>query len=166
MIQSKTVKNVGIFIILFLMIFTLNPCNLNSGFSLITFAQETEQTGETGETAGTEETQESPVIEETGGTKEAKEEETEKAKSKEETEEENLSLNADSINYDRVDGEDIIIAQNNAKLKYQDIEINSDYLKVNLTTHLLFASGNVYFKQNETETFCEELSYNWKSEKT
>jgi len=122
------VKNVGIFLVIFLLFFGLSIGNLNDRFNLVSFAQETEKAGE--------------------------------------TEGEDLSLNADSINYNRIDGEDLIIAQNNVKLKYQDIEVNTDYLKINLTTHLLFASGNVYFKQNETKTYCEELSYNWKNEKT
>ncbi|GAH19569.1 unnamed protein product, partial [marine sediment metagenome] len=51
------------------------------------------------------------------------------------------------------------------ELKYQDIEVKADYLKINLTTNLLFASGEVLFKQDETETNCEELTYNWKTKK-
>lgn len=142
MIAKLKVKNVAIFLILFSIIPVLF-LNLNIGISLISFAQETEETGETGETAEAEETQETPS-----------------------TEEADISLKADYITYEKVEGEDLIIAKEGVELKYKDIEINADYLKINLTTHLLFASGEIYFLQDETETYCEELTYNWKTEKT
>ncbi|GAI22780.1 unnamed protein product, partial [marine sediment metagenome] len=66
-------------------------------------------------------------------------------------EELDISLTADYITYEKIDGEDLIIAKDGVQLKYQDIEVKADYLKINLTTHLLFASGEVLFKQNETE---------------
>ena len=161
MIQNRKVKNAAIFLILFIMILTLNLGSLggfNIGFSLVSFAQETGETGETGETVEVEEAQETPSIEEAVGAVEAVE--------TEETEEElDISLVADYITYERVDGEDLIIAKDGVHLKYQDIEIKADYLKINLFTNLLSASGKVYFLQNETETNCEEISYNWKTKK-
>ncbi|MCK4308373.1 MAG: LPS-assembly protein LptD, partial [Candidatus Atribacteria bacterium] len=91
-------------------------------------------------------------------------EETEKAV---ETEEElDISLTADYVTYERVDGEDLIIAKDGVQLKYQDIEVKADYLKINLSTNLLSASGKVHFLQDETEISCEEISYNWKTQKT
>jgi len=154
MIKSGTVKNAVIFLILFSIILVLF-LNLNTGFVLISFAQET---GETGETSETPETQ---VTEEAIETEEEAETETE-----EETEKElDISLKAEYITYEKIDDEDLIIAKDGVLLQYQDIEIKADYLKINLTTNLLFASGKVYFKQDETKTYCEELTYNWKTKK-
>jgi hypothetical protein len=152
------VKNIVIFLVIFTLILGINLGVLNSGFSLVSFAQETGETGETGETVEVEETQEIPSIEENVGAVETVE--------AVETEEElDISLVADYITYERVDGEDLIIAKDGVHLKYQDIEIKADYLKINLSTNLLSASGKVYFLQNETETNCEEISYNWKTKK-
>ena len=155
------VKNVGIFLAILTLILGINLGVLNSGFTLVSFAQETQETGETGETgeiAETEEAQETPVIEEVVDT-----EETAVA---EETEEElDLSLIAEYITYEKIEDEDLIIAKDGVQLKYQDIEVKAEYLKINLTTNLLFASGEVLFIQDETETNCEELTYNWKTKK-
>ncbi len=87
------------------------------------------------------------------------------AQETEDEEELDISLKADYITYERIDEEDLIIAKNKVILKYQDIEIKADYLRINLITNLLFASGKVIFKQNESETYSEELSYNWKTKK-
>jgi len=158
----KVVKNAAIFLILFIMILSLNLGNLSTGFVLISFAQEAGETGETGDTVDTEDTQETLATEETVDTEEtAVSEEVEEEKK----EELDISLIAEYITYEKIEGEDLIIAKDEVELKYQDIEIKADYLKLNLTTHLLFASGEVLFKQDETETYCEELTYNWKTEK-
>ncbi len=138
MIKRLTAKNAAIFLIItFLSVLCLN---LNTGFILVSFAQETQVTEEAVET-------------EEAITEEDKEEELD------------ISLKAEYIIYEKIDEEDLIIAKDGASLQYQDIEINADYIKINLTTHLLFASGKVYFKQDESETYCEELSYNWKTKK-
>ena len=68
MIQSGKVKNVVIFLVLFIMILTINPGNLKTRFVLISFAQETGETGETEEIVETEEAQETPVTEEAADT--------------------------------------------------------------------------------------------------
>lgn len=155
--KIKVVKNVVIFLILFIMILTLNLGNLKTGFVLISFAQETR---ETGEIFGREEAQETPATEEAVDT-----EETE-GKAEAETEEElDISLTAEYITYEKIEGEDLIIARDGVQFKYQDIEVKAEYLKINLVTHLLFASGKVFFKQDETETNCEELTYNWETKK-
>ncbi len=154
----KAVKNVVIFLVLFIMILTLNLGNINIGFTLVSFAQETGGTGEPGETVEAQEAQETPVTEEAVDT-----EETAVA---EETEEElDISLIAEYITYEKIEDEDLIIAKDGVEFKYQDIEIKADYLKINLTTNLLFASGEIYFLQDETETYCEELTYNWETKK-
>lgn len=156
--KIKVVKNVVIFLILFIMILTLNLGNLKTGFVLISFAQETGDTGEAGEIVETGEAQETPVTEEAV--------DTEETAVTEETEEElDISLTAEYITYEKIEDEDLIIAKDGVEFKYQDIEINADYLKINLTTNLLFASGKVLFKQDETETNCEELTYNWETKK-
>lgn len=155
MAQSGKVKNVVIFLILFILLLGINLGGLNFGFPLLSFAQETGETGETGET---EETQETPVTEEAI--------DTEEITVAEETEEElDISLKAEYITYEKIESEDLIIAEDGVEFKYQDIEIKADYLKINLTTNLLFASGEIYFLQDETETYCEELTYNWETKK-
>jgi hypothetical protein len=119
---------------------------LNLGFTLLSFAQGTGETGETVETGETAETQtDGEVVGE---------------------EELDISLIAEYITYEKVDEEDLVIAKDGVEFKYQDIEIKAEYLEINLTTNLLFASGEVYFLQDETETNCEELTYNWETEKT
>ncbi len=65
MIQSGKVKNVVIFLAIFTLILGINLGDLDFGFSLLSFAQETGETGETGETIEAEGTQETPAIEET-----------------------------------------------------------------------------------------------------
>ena len=141
MIKCLKIKKVAIFLILFILILCLNSVKLNNNFSLISFAQET------GEIIETIETPEKPPAEETIKTENIKETETE--------EELDLSLKADYISYEKIEEEDLVIAKGGALLKYQDIEVTADYLKINLTTHLLFASDKVLFKQDKTETYCE-----------
>lgn len=151
----EKIKNIAIFLVIFAIIFGLNPGILNTSFTMVLFAQET---GETVDTVEAEEAQETPSIEEAVGAVE-----TEKAV---ETEEElDISLVADYITYERVDDEDLVIAKDGVHLKYQKIEIKADYLKINLSTNLLSASGKVYFLQDGTEISCEEISYNWKTQK-
>ncbi len=154
-------KNVVIFLVIFILLLGLNLGSLNSRFILVSFAQET---GETGETIEIEDTQETPATQEAIEVEETEkiEEETATAEKEEELD---ISLIAEYITYEKIEGEDLIIAKDEVELKYQDIEIKADYLKLNLTTHLLFASREVLFKQDETETYCEELTYNWKTEK-
>ena len=143
MIANLKIKNAAIFLILIAILLVLS-LNLNTDFTLISYAQETEETVETVETQ---------VNEETTETEEDKEEELD------------ISLAAEYITYEKIEGEDLVIAKDGVLLKYQDIEIKADYLKINLTTNLLFASGEVLFKQDETDTYCEELTYNWKTKK-
>ncbi len=163
MTQSGKVKNVVIFLISFIMILTLNPGNLKTGSVLISFAQET---GETGEIFQTEEAQETPATEEAVGAEEIEEIEKIEEEVEAETEEElDISLIGEYITYETVEGEDLIIAKDGVQLTYQDIEIKAENLKINLATNLLFASGEVFFKQDETETYCEELTYNWETKK-
>jgi hypothetical protein len=147
-----TVKNVVIFLVILILLLGLNLGYLNFGCTMVSFAQEM---GETGEMA---EVQEAPAIEEAV--------DTEETVIAEETEEElDISLTAEYITYEKINEEDLIIAQDGVQLKYQDIEIKAEYLKINLTTNLLFASGEVFFKQDESEANCEELTYNWKTKK-
>jgi len=162
MIQSGKVKNVGIFFAIFTLILGVNLGVFLPGCTLISFAQETIETVESGETAGREAAQEAPVpvTEETVDTEEI-------AIAEEITEEElDISLTADYITYEKIDDEDLIVAKDKVQLKYQDIEVKADYIKINLTSNLLSATGKVYFLQDETETNCEELTYNWKTKKT
>ncbi len=157
MIQSEKAKKVVFFLVIFTLILGINLGSLNFGFTLLSFAQETGEMGETGDKIlETEEGQKTPATEEAIDTE----------KIEEETEEElDISLVAEYITYEKVDEEDLIIAKDGVQFKYQDIEIKADYLKINLTANLLSASENVFFTQDETETKCEELTYNWETKK-
>ena len=155
MIINLKVKNAIIFLVISILLLGLNLGNLNNGFTLVSFAQETGETAETGEAQETTAINEAVETAETEGEVEAETEE----------EELDISLKADYITYEKIEGEDLIIAKGKVNFQYQDIEIKADYLKINLVTHLLFASGEVLFKQDETETYCEELTYNWKTKK-
>lgn len=157
MAQSGKVKNVAIFLIIFILLLGLSLGNLNNGFTLLSFAQET------GETVEAEEAQETTATDEAVETAETEGEV--EAETEEEEEELDISLKAEYITYEKIDEEDLVIAKDGVEFKYQDIEIKADYLKINLTTNLLFASREVIFKQDETETNCEELTYNWKTKK-
>ena len=166
MTQNVKVKSVGIFLVIFMLLLGLNLGNLNNGFILMSFAQETGETGETGETVEIEKAQETPATEEAVGAEEtAAAEETEGEAGAETEEELDISLIAEYITYEKIEGEDLIVAKDGVELKYQDIEVKAEYLEINLNTHLLFASGEVYFLQDETETYCEELTYNWETKK-
>ncbi|HAJ32078.1 MAG TPA: hypothetical protein DCK79_01705 [Candidatus Atribacteria bacterium] len=163
MIQSGKVKNAVIFLIIFILLLglNLNLGNQNSRFILVSFAQETGETIKAGEIAEAQTDEKVVEIEET------KEKEIEeRTKESQDEEELDISLIAEYITYEKIEGEDLIIAKDGVHLKYQDIEVKAEYLKINLTTHLLFASREVLFKQDETETNCEELTYNWKTKKT
>ena len=154
----KIVNYLTFFLIIFMMIFSINLYHFKPGFILVTSAQEVLETENIGEKAQTEDSQEVPSIENSGEIEELAEEV--------ETEEElDLSLKAEFITYEKVDGEDLIIAQDGVQLNYQDIEVKTDYLKINLSTNLFYASGEVYFLQGDSETDCEELTYNWKTKK-
>ena len=147
-----TAKNVGIFLVIFTLILGINLGGLNFGFSIVSFAQEMGETGEMVEAQETPATEEAVDTEETAAVVEAEEKL-------------DISLTAEYITYEKINKEDLIIANDGVEFKYQDIEIKADYLKINLTTNLLFASGEIYFRQNETETYCEELTYNWETKK-
>ena len=143
--MMRTIVNVGIFIVIFGLILVVgisgsDKANFRISLSLVSFAQEQE--------AG--EAPELPVI----------------GEEPEPAENSDISLKADYITFEKIEDEDLIIAQGKAELKYQDIQIRSEHLKINLTTNLFFASGEVYFLQEDTETYCEELTYNWETKKT
>jgi len=164
MIINSTTKYAAIFLLIFTLTLGLNLGGLNSGFTLLSFAQETGETGEGGETVEIEEAQGIPATEEAVGAEEIEKTKEEAVETAEE-EELDISLIGEYITYEKIEDEDLIIAKDGVEFKYQDIEIKTDYLKINLTTNLLFASGEVYFLQDETETKCEELTYNWETKK-
>jgi len=166
MIQSGKVKNLGIFLVIFALILGLYSGILNTNFTMASFAQETGEMEETGETVETAETaQETPSTEDTIDAGETDKTEVETEGAVEAEEELDISLIADYITYERVNGEDLIIAKDGVQLKYQNIEVKADYLKINLSTNLFSASGKVYFLQDGSEISCEEISYNWKTQK-
>jgi len=153
-------KNIGLFLVIAALILGMNFGGLNLGLTMISFAQEIE---ETGESTITPEVQETPAIEETT----IDINESTMIEETVETEKElDISLIAEYITYEKIEGEDLIVAKEEVHLKYKDIEVKAEHLNINLTTHLFFASGEVLFQQDETETHCEELTYNWKTKKT
>ena len=161
--MTKAVKNVGIFLVIFILLLGINPGGPNNGFIIISFAQETGETVKAGET---QEAGEAPATEEAVGEEEIEQTVEETGEVEAAAEEElDISLIAEYITYEKVEGEDLIIAKDGVQLKYQDIEVKADYLRINLTTNFFFASGKIYFLQDETETYCEELTYNWETKK-
>jgi hypothetical protein len=118
MIQSGKVKNIGIFLAIFALILGINLSVLNSGFALVSFAQET------GETVEAEEAQETPTTEEAVGAEEIEKTEEEAVEAAEE-EELDISLIGEYITYEKVEDEDLIIAKDGVELKYQDIEVRA-----------------------------------------
>jgi len=168
-------KNRKIFTIEFLLITIIGiflGVNLEVGRSkpllnLVSFAQEMQEISEEGEAPEAPETLSTQI---STAVIEAEEEQTgesvpEEGKETEEGTKEEISLKAESITYEKVEGEDIIIARDGVELKYKDTEIKSNLLKINLNKNLFWASGEVFLKQEETETYCEEVTYNWKTEK-
>jgi len=148
--MTEKIKNNGfIFLSLILLISLLSYIVL---FPLSVFAQETPETEPS-----------APALQEFEDTLQSLEEPVTEV-----TEEDlsDISLKADFITYEVVNEEDLIIAKNGVFFKYQDIEINTEYLSINLTTNQLFASGKVIFIQEDSETQCEELAYNWDTKKT
>ncbi len=153
----RKIKNITFFLILFLLIispfFNLNITIPPLSSYVYAQEQEPEKSKETESTPRDIDTEDVIVT--------TDKEETEIP----EVDESDLSLKAEFITYEKIEGEDLIIAKDGVELKYQDIEVKADYLKINLSTNLLSASGKVYFLQDESETDCEELTYNWKTKK-
>jgi hypothetical protein len=106
MIQSGTARNVGIFLVIFILILGISLDGLNFGFTLVSFAQET---GETGEIVETEDTRETPATQESIEVEET--EKTEEEAATEEEEELDISLTAEYITYEKKDEEDLIVAK-------------------------------------------------------
>jgi len=149
----RKIKNITFFLILFLVaIYSFFILNINIPLiSSNIYAQEQEF-------EKNRDTKSTPL--------DTKETITDIEEKKTEIKESDLSLKAEFITYEIIDEEDIVIARDSVQLIYEDIEINANYLKINLSTTLLYASGDIYFKQGDSESKCEEITYNWKTEKT
>jgi len=86
-----------------------------------------------------------------------------------------LKSSADSTIVDKV--HNILYLYGHARVKYQDAELDADYIKVNKTTHLMFASGSVDPKtkryigrpiltqKNEKPTKADSLLFNYTTKK-
>ncbi len=87
---------------------------------------------------------------------------------KEETEEDvegGLNLDADFLSYQVIDEEDVIVAQDNVNLRFEDIVLKSNYLQIIIDKNELIAKDQVVFTKGEDTYSCQALSYNWDTDK-
>ena len=119
----KTVKNAGFFLTIFILILGINLGGINNGFTIMSFAQETGEMGETEGILETDEAQETLATEDTMGAEEI--DQVEGEAEAEEEEELDISLIAEYITYEKIEGEDLIIAKDGVEFKYQDIEVKA-----------------------------------------
>ena len=76
-----------------------------------------------------------------------------------------LSIDAGFVSYQVIEGEDVIVAQDNVKLSYEDISLNANYVQIIIDKNELIARDEVVFNiENESYT-CQVLNYNWKTDK-
>jgi len=97
-------------------------------------------------------------------------EEVEEISPEEEEEEEEdveggLNIDAESLNYQIVDGEDVIIARDKVNLRYEDIILKANYLQIIIDKNELIAKDNVFFTKGEESYSCQALNYNWDTDK-
>lgn len=76
-----------------------------------------------------------------------------------------LSIDAGWISYQTIEGEDVIVAQDNVKLNYEDISLTANYLQITLDKNELIAKDEVTFIVEEESYTCQSLNYNWKNDK-
>lgn len=69
-----------------------------------------------------------------------------------------MTIYADQIEHQRK--ADIVIAQGFVDIRYKDMQIQADYVKVNTVTGDGFASGNVEIKDKDNQIFCEKANFN------
>ena len=103
----------------------------------------------------------------TGGlfTFQEEEEEVEPIEEEEEYVEGGLNVDADFISYQIIDGEDVIVAQNNVSLRYEDIILKSGYLQIIIDRNELIAKEQVVFTKGKESYSSQALNYNWKTDK-
>ncbi|HKK83304.1 MAG TPA: hypothetical protein VJ958_03660 [Atribacterota bacterium] len=76
-----------------------------------------------------------------------------------------LNLDADFLSYQVIDEEDVIVAQDNVNLRYEDIVLKSNYLQIIIDKNELIAKDQVVFTKGEETYSCQALSYNWDTDK-
>lgn len=76
-----------------------------------------------------------------------------------------LTIDADAVSYQIIDGEDVIIAQKNVNLHYEDLALKSEYLQIIVDRNELIAKDQVKFTKGEESYSSQALSYNWETEK-
>ena len=84
---------------------------------------------------------------------------------KEEYIEGKLSIDAGFVSYQTIEGEDVITAQEDVNLKYEDISLTANYLLIMLDKNELNAKEGVTFSIGEESYSCQSLNYNWKTDK-
>lgn len=76
-----------------------------------------------------------------------------------------LSIDASSVSYQIIDDEDVIVARDNVRLLYKDIDLKSNFLQIILDRNELIAKEDVLFSIGENSYTCQSLNYNWKTDK-
>jgi LPS-assembly protein len=69
-----------------------------------------------------------------------------------------MSLYADQIEHQGKNN--TVIAQGFVDIRYKDMQIQADYVKINTVTGNGFASGNVDIKDKDSQIFCEKAHFN------
>ncbi|HBY57921.1 MAG TPA: hypothetical protein DEG96_08720 [Candidatus Atribacteria bacterium] len=98
-----------------------------------------------------------------------KAEEMEPTEEEEEEEEElvagGLTISADFLSYQVIEGEDVVEARDNVRLRYEDINLKANYLQIMLDRNEFIAKEQVLFNIGEESYSCQALNYNWKTDK-
>jgi hypothetical protein len=76
-----------------------------------------------------------------------------------------LSIDANFVSYQVIKGEDVVVAQENVSLSYEDISLKANYLQIILDRNELIAKEEVVFSVGEDTYSCQALHYNWKTDK-
>lgn len=97
--------------------------------------------------------------------KEAAEGEEEKKDEEDEYIEGKLNIDAAMVSYQTIEGEDVIVAQENVWLTYEDISLKANQLQIFLDRNELTARENVTFTVKDESYSCQLLNYNWKTDK-
>jgi hypothetical protein len=76
-----------------------------------------------------------------------------------------LNIDAESLSYQIVDGEDVIIARDKVNLRYEGITLEADFVQIIIDKKELIAKDKVVFTKDEETYSCQALNYNWETDK-
>jgi len=107
-----------------------------------------------------------PIAESITGSFFSFQEKTEKVDElEEEYPEGSLNIDAESLSYQIIDGEDVIVARDKVNLRYQDIVLEANFVQIIIDKNELIAKEQVIFTKGKESYSCQALNYNWESEK-